>query len=255
GVNVSVGGRPPQIFAIDTGGELTVVPASLVTALALKPVGTYSFLSLSGKGFQIPMYALPPLRVGDVTLPQSFAANWDGLDRLAVPPLLSLWSFANRPVTIDVAHKTLTFEDAQSFAARTRNAHRVPLAVSRDRDRMLVVFANLDLGNGQRGQCEIDTGSKGTMIDARYLPLLGFAQSDKRVVSERSDQAEGPRTDYLATLPAIALSDAPAMQQSNVAVGFTDHPIYDCLIGNDFWADKVFTFDLAHEQLFVAPSR
>ena len=46
------------------------------------------------------------------------------------------------------------------------------------------------------------------------------------------------------------------MQQSNVGVvGFVDKPIFDCELGNDFWADKAFTIDLAHEQMFVAPSR
>jgi hypothetical protein len=255
GVGVTIDGRAPQTFAVDTGAEMTYVPATLVAALGLQPAGTFSFQSFSGKGFEVPMYAMPPLRVGETALPAALAQDWSGLDRFAVPPLLSLWSFTNGPVTIDLPGKTLTFEDDASFAARTRAALRVPLALSRDRDRSLLAFVDVDFGNGQKGQCLIDTGSGGTMIDARYMPALGLKPSgDPHVVATLSDQPEGRRTHYAATIPSVSLAAAPALRLTNPEVDFVDHPIYDCELGNDFWADKIFTLDLAHAQMFVSPA-
>jgi len=256
GVNVSVGGRAPQLFAIDTGAEMTYAPNSLVTRLGLKSVGTFSFLSPSGMGFQVPMYALPPLRIGDVTLPGTFAEDWDGLDKFAVPPLLSLWSFTDGPVTFDLAKKTLTFEDAGSFAAITRNAQRAPLAAARDRDRSLLVFVDVDFPNGAHGQCLLDTGSGATTLDARYLPAFGMNKSgDARVLTTYSEQPEGPRREYTAKIASIALSAAPSLRMTNAQVAFIDHPIYDCELGNDFWVGNVFTLDLPHDAMYVVAAK
>jgi hypothetical protein len=255
GANVSVGGTAPQLFAIDTGAGANYASAALASALDLQPIGTYDYVTFSGRHFQTPIVALPKVSIGGVTFPGGDAIRFDGFDRGGVPSLLTSPFFANVPVTFDLGKHTMILEDAASLAERARTATRIPLALKRDGSIFLLPLVDVDFGSGQHGHCIIDTGSGGTLLNARYLPAFGLKTSDPNVKSYVANEPSGKIRLSFARIPQVALHSAPTMSAAP-NVGFEEAPdgTDDCQLGNDFWAGKIFTLDLAHEALYVSLS-
>lgn len=256
GVNVSVGGTAPQLFAIDTGAGANYASAALASALGLQPAGTYDYVTFSGKHFPTPLVTLPAFSLGGVVFPGGPAMRWDGFDRSGVPSLLTAPAFANVPVTFDLDRHTMILEDAASLAERARTSTRIPLALKRDGSIFLLPLVDVDFGGGQHGRCIVDTGSGGTMLNARYMAAFGLKPGDPNVKSYVANEPSGKIRLSFAKIPQVALQAAPTMSAAP-NVGFEEAPdgIDDCQLGNDFWARKIFTLDIAHAALYVSLSR
>lgn len=252
GINASVDGTAEQLFAIDTGAGIDYLSPQVAARVLPAPVGDYFTLTMSGRPVDLPLVRMQSLRIGKLQLDQPLAMRWDGLDNVDAPSLLSLWTFTHTPVTFDLSDHEMILEDAASSARRERSAQRIELAIDRDRTIYLLAYVDVDFGNGQHGQCVIDTGSGTSFINAKYMPAFGLDLRKVPVPSEIVSQPEGERAQYYGSVPMIALSAAPAIRQVHPQVTFVPHMTDDCLIGNDFWSDKIFTLDLIHEQMYVS---
>ncbi|HTA40021.1 MAG TPA: retropepsin-like aspartic protease [Candidatus Acidoferrales bacterium] len=255
GVNVSVGGSAPQLFAIDTGAGANYASAALAKALKLQTIGTYDYVTFNGRHFLTPIVELAPLAVGAAALPGGSAIRFEGFDRMGLPSLLTAPAFANAPVTFDLGKHTMILEDPTSLAARVRGLKRIPLTLKRDGPIFLLPLVDVDFGNGQHGRCIIDTGSGSTMLNARYMAAFGLKPDDPNVQSQVTNQPSGKIRQSFAKIPKVELQADPAMH-AVPNVGFQEAPDGkdDCQLGNDFWTGKIFTLDLASGALYVAPS-
>ena len=243
-VQGSVDGESPVPMLVDLGAGVDVLSSALGRRLVLVK-GKYVSLRLSGERVDLPIGTIVSLSLNGVRLDAPNVGIWSGLDGMGVQGLISATAFRDIATTFDFRNHQIVIEDAQSFPERVRTAVRIPLILQDDLSIALGLFAKFDFGNGKTGLCEIDTGSQGIMIDKSLAPSLGVNLSDsglQRVRAATGDQVK-------ARISTIGLEGAPETNLSQPVVTFANL-IYDCNVGNAFWAGRIFTLDLRNRWLY-----
>lgn len=232
---------------VDLGAGLDVFSQSLGVR-SVNVTGKYVTLTLNGQRVDLPTGSVVSVALGQFTVPSDQIGIWSGLDSSGVDALVSASAFRDVTATFDLRNHELLIEDAVTFADRKRFASRVPLFLQDELGISLIPFARFDFGNGQSGMCVIDTGTPGIMIDRRFAAKLGVNLSDPSLKRVHTPLGEGVG----ATIGSLALADAPDSVLRRPNVVFEDL-VYDCNVGNDFWANKIFTLDIPHRVMYVAP--
>jgi hypothetical protein len=96
--------------------------------------------------------------------------------------------------------------------------------------------------------CAIDTGTRDIMIDKRFAAKLGVNLSDPGLKHVRTPLGDG----IAATIGSLSLADDQRSVMQHPSVVFEDL-VYDCNVGTDFLADKIFTLDIPQRMMYVAP--
>jgi hypothetical protein len=196
--------------------------------------GKYVSLRLTGERVDLPIGKVRTLALHGVRVEAPNVGIWGGLDGTGVEGLISATAFRNIATTFDFHNDQIVIEDAQTFPDRIRPAIRVPVLLQDDLGIALVIFARFDFGGGKTGLCEVDTGSPGITIDRTFAASIGVLSSGGTNVQVPSLALEGARE--------MAL-DHPAVSVGNL--------IYDCDVGNSFWAGRTFTLDLPNRLIYV----
>ena len=232
-VQGSVDGQSPVPMLVDLGAGVDVLSTTLGRKLVLVN-GKYVSLRLTGQRVDLPIGTVVSLAMGGVNVDAPRVGIWSGLDGTGTDGLIAATAFRNIATTFDFRNHQIIIEDAQTFPERERAGLKVPLVLQDDLGISLAIFARFDFGTGKTGLCEIDTGSEGITIDKTFAASLGLNSSAAT-----------------ARLSAIWLDGVPqtAVEQPTVAFG---NLIYDCNVGNSFWAGKIFTLDLPNRVLWVA---
>jgi hypothetical protein len=247
-VQASVDGRPAVPMLIDLGAGVDVVSTTLGRQLVLVKA-KYVSLRLTGERVDLPIGTIVSLGVGNVRLDVPNVGVWNGLDGSPIQGLISATAFRNIATTFDFRNHQVVIEDAQTFPERKRSGIRVPLLLQDDLGIALGIFARFDFGGGKTGLCEIDTGSQGIEIDKSFAARLGVNLNDPRFQHERAPTGERVK----AKIASVALEGVPQTSIEQPAVTFGDL-IYDCNIGNAFWAGRAFTLDLPNRLMYVTTS-
>ena len=236
----------PLTMIVNLGAGVDVLSAKTAKALGVVATRRYTNWRMEGERVDGEIGMLPALAVGTLHIAGAPAILWNGLDRSGVNGLISATAFRNQPVTFDYATQRLILEDPPSFAQRIRSAAKVPLELADDRDISLGIFAWFDFGRGQRGLCEIDTGSQGYFLDRRFAAKLGVNLDDPQL-----KRVKGPAGERIvATIPQVALAGVPRSAIAAPKAVFTDL-IYDCNIGNEFWHGRALTLDIPNRALYL----
>ncbi len=232
-VQGSVDGETPVPMLIDTGAGVDVLSTDFGRKLVLVN-GKYVSLRLTGQRVDLPIGTIVSLAVGGVNVDAPHVGIWNGLDGTGIDGLIAATAFRNIATTFDFRNHQVIVEDAQTFPERVRAGLKVPLVLQDDLGISLGLFARFNFGNGKTGLCEIDTGSPGITIDRSLAPSLGL----------------NPNVGT-AKLSSIALDGVPQTAIEQPAVTFANL-IYDCNVGNSFWAGKAFTLDLPNRVFYVS---
>ncbi|MEO6835374.1 MAG: aspartyl protease family protein [Candidatus Tumulicola sp.] len=245
-VQGSVNGGPVPML-VDLGAGVDVL-SGRVGSRAVNITGKYVTLSLTGQRVDLPIGTVVSIALGEFHVDNHIVGIWNGLDGTGTDGLISATAFRNVATTFDFRAHELLIEDAVTFADRKRFATRVPLFLQDELGIALGLFARFDFGNGQSGLCVIDTGTRGIMLDKHFAAKLGVNLADAGLKRARTPLGEG----VAATIPSLALVGAPdsGLQRPNVV--FEDL-VYDCNVGNEYWAGKVFTLDIPQRVMYVAP--
>ncbi|HEY4433824.1 MAG TPA: retropepsin-like aspartic protease [Candidatus Cybelea sp.] len=236
----------PLTMIVDLGAGVDVLSSKAARTLGVIATRRYTNWRMEGERVDGDIGTLPTLSLATLQISSAPAIIWSGLDGSGIDGLISAVAFRGRPVTFDYASQQLILEDEASFAKRTRSAAKVPIELADDRDISLGIFAWFDFGRGERGLCEIDTGSQGFFLDRRFASKLGVNLDDPRL--KRVNGPAGERV--IATIPQLALAGAPTSTIAAPKALFTDL-IYDCNVGNEFWRGRVFTLDISNRALYL----
>lgn len=247
-VQASVDGRPPVPMLVDLGAGIDVFSSSFGRQFVTVD-GKYVSLRLSGERVDLPIGTIVSLAIGSVNIEVPRVGIWSGLDGTGVEGLIAATAFRNIATTFDFRNHELIVEDAESFPERTRTAVRVPLILQDDLGISLGLFARFDFGAGITGLCEIDTGSQGIMLDRTFASRLGVNLADTRYRRVHLAAGDG----VVASAPSISLIGAPGTTIASPTVTYANL-IYDCNVGNQFWAGRTFTLDLPHRAMFIDSS-
>lgn len=242
----TIDGQPAPLL-VDLGAGLDVL-SERVGSRTVNVDGKYVTLSLNGQRVDLPIGSVVSIALGEFQIDNHVAGVWKGLDGSGADGLIAATAFRNVTATFDYRARELLIEDAVTFADRKRFAARVPLFLQDELGIALAVFARFDFGNGQSGLCVVDTGLPGISIDRRFAAKLGVDLNRpglKRITTRYGDGVA-------ATVPQVALADAPDSIIQRPDVVFQDL-VYDCNVGNEFWNGKIFTLDIPHRVMYVAP--
>jgi hypothetical protein len=235
-VQGSVDGQAPVPMLVDLGAGVDVLSSDLGRRYVLVN-GKYVSLRLTGERVDLPIGKVLTLAMGPVRIDAPHVGIWKGLDGAGVDGLISATAFRNITTTFDFFNHNIIIEDAQTFPERTRNETRVPLVMQDDLGIALGLFARFDFGGGKIGLCEIDTGSAGITLDRTFAASNGL----------------NPNGVAKGSISEISLVGAPQTRIVQPPVAFGDL-IYDCNVGNSFWAGRSFTLDLPNHWMYVPAS-
>ena len=236
---------------LDTGGGVDIVASSVLKKMPAQPAGVFAGFRMSGERVDLPLYTIPSVRIGPVEKKNVTVGVLDVLDKVGIPAMIGMPTLREQPFTIDFVHKQLVFETMQSVSQRRTQGDVVVLQVDDDRGIMLDLFAEFSFGK-TAGLCEIDTGNPGNAVNSRFMGALGIDKDSKSVEKYTGKTITGAeRTRYKTTIPVLSFKSSPNSWKEDARVAFSDI-IYDCVIGIDYYRDKVLTFDIAHRELIVA---
>lgn len=250
-ISANLGDSAPLNVILDTGAGLDVLAPSQIRRAGGKPLGVVTGHRMTGERLDIQLWEVPKLQVGPLITTAAVVGSWDALDSFGLDGIISLHEFREQPFTIDFKSGTVTFESASSLARRRAAGRVSPLLLDDLRGRALTAFAAFRFGD-EVGQCELDTGTQATRANIRFLAALGIDSADASVTKRSFKSVTGAmENQYVATVPRVALADAPSIDVIDSKVTFSDI-IYDCVIGTSFWRGRVLTFDIVGRELIVS---
>jgi predicted aspartyl protease len=232
---------------IDLGAGIDVLSQS-VGSRAVNVTSKFVTLDLTGQRVDLPVGNVVSIALGEFTVDSKKVGIWSGLDGSGVDGLISASAFRDITATFDFRQRQLLIEDAVSLPQRKQFTARVPLTLQDALNTSLGVFANFDFGNGQSALCAIDTGTRDIMIDRRFAAKLGVNLADPGLKHVRTPLGDG----IAATIGSLSLMDDHRSVMQHPSVVF-ENLVYDCNVGTDFWADKIFTLDIPQRMMYVAP--
>lgn len=166
-VPVTVGGKGPFDFIIDTGADRTVVSKDMARRLALKSAGTARMVSLGG------VTTVDLVDVGQIGLGSGHRSNAvaaAALDHrnIGAHGLLGVDSLAGRRVVMDFRRQEMRL--VPSVTPRDREAQDEIVVTARSRyGQLIVTDARV---NGQRVTVIIHSGAQSSVGNSRLLALL-----------------------------------------------------------------------------------
>jgi aspartyl protease/PDZ domain-containing protein len=256
-LDASINGSAPRQFVFDTGATDILLP-SAAKALNIAVEG-----ALPGGGFgdQIQSFGFAKVKsvsLGGLTLPdQVFGTagfgNWVQVEGADSSGLLG-YEFVKRAVlSIDYAHRTMTFKQQEAFHP-PQGAAALPFTFD---GHIPMVKGSLD---GIPGEFELDTGSRGAltvmMPFAKAHDLIDKYHATRTVTAGYG--AGGPSKVLLARAARLTLGsvsiDAPVTEFVTDAKGSGQAARTAGNIGGDLLKRFTVTLDYAHRTLWLQPN-
>jgi predicted aspartyl protease len=255
-VPVTVAGRGPFQFIIDTGAERTVISSELAFALGLGSAGNLTLASVS-RVTQVPSVIIPELDVGRRTL-SGIHAPALAERNIGAQGMLGVDSLRSQRIVFDFDRRELTLSSSSIQEERPAPDEIVVRARTR-LGRMIITNAAID---GQRVTVIIDTGSQVTLGNAALRRRLESSSrlGQLRVLSLTGVTgdlvtAEATRTRRLR-IGGLGINDLPiAFSEVRLfsVLGLSNRPAL--LLGMD--ALQLFgrvSIDFANRRVRFAPS-
>ena len=154
-VGVSIGGRGPFPFIVDTGAERTVISSELARSLSLQPGRTATVHSMSEVS-EIQTVVIPALRVGNRSIERIHAPALSRAN-LGAQGILGVDSLQHQRVTFDFRRREMTVSPSRGPEERWPDMNTVVVTGRSLYGRLVLVDASVD---GQRVWVIIDTGSE-----------------------------------------------------------------------------------------------
>lgn len=220
---------------LDTGGGSTLLTVQAAERLGCRPFGRQTGYRMSGERVDFQWCGEVPLSLGGVRLAQPVVAVYDLMALLpeGLPPLdgvLSLRSFEDRVLTVDLGGGRLVMESDSSTSRRATGGRPLQARVATGEDGgMLTVFLAV---RGERGPLWLllDSGNLvGTLLAPHAARQLGIP-ADSGAVTARIE---------VLGLPA---ADGPV---------FVRELILDGALGAAFMEQGPLTLDLRHGRVRV----
>jgi predicted aspartyl protease len=175
-VPITIGGRGPFRFIVDTGAERTIISRELASRLALDPSHMVTIASVADVR-QVPTVIIPRMDVGRRSL---IALQAPALfeDHIGADGMLGVDSLRNQRVVFDFARREMRL--SRSAAQDDRWPADTVVVTARTRlGRMVLADATVD---GQRVRAIVDTGSQITVgNEALRRRLMGRGRIDRNM--------------------------------------------------------------------------
>jgi predicted aspartyl protease len=174
-IPISIDGKGPWNFIIDTGSQRTVIARDLAQRLALAPRANVIILSMTGRA-EASTVAVPRLAFGSDMIEDIEAPVLEG-EHLGAPGLLGLDSLHAKRVTLNF--RTGRMDIADSGLRRPMSTDPDTIVVEARRRRGQLILLDSDV-NGMRVNIMLDTGS--------HYSIGNLALRDKLIRKKRAPE-------------------------------------------------------------------
>ncbi|EDL47740.1 hypothetical protein ED21_23503 [Erythrobacter sp. SD-21] len=229
-VPVSIDGRGPYRFFIDTGAQATVVTSRITSDLELEPSGRALLVAMGSKRM-VDTIAIDRLEFADRTL-SGLTSPLLERKHVGADGILGLDTLQDMRVLIDFAEQRMTVMDAEQ--AGGRYGYEIVVRARERLGQMIITNAKLD---GVKIAVIIDTGAQNSVGNLALLSRLRaregakFTATDVNGFQLNGNIAYGKRLQIaeiaLENIP-IGFADSPALE----ALGFGDKPALILGMGN-----------------------
>ena len=179
GIKVEIGGRQ-RFFLFDTGGGLTTISNEVAQLAGYQPYGQLCGFRMSGERLTMPHCGPLAMAVAGLTIrPDTAMFDIGSVLPKSWPPVdgaLSLHSFQNYPMTLDLAKNRLTLETPQSLKRRIANMHELTISIERATEgRAVDLYVQAQAKRGKLWLL-VDSGNiAGVVLAPHALRQLGIA--------------------------------------------------------------------------------
>lgn len=256
-LDVSVAGRGPYRFVVDTGAERTVVSQQLAQELGLDPGGDVTLTSVASVT-RVPSVFLSGLEVGRRTIPTIRAPSLD-VRNIGAHGMLGVDSLRSQRVIFDFRQQQLSLSNSH-LEDQQWPGDTIVVTGRTQLGRLVLADANID---GQRIRVIVDTGSQITVANLALRRQLQRRRrlGETRILELRGVAGDIARAEYTRAgririgdlnvddLP-IAFADVELFNQ----LGLANRPAI--LLGMDVLRmfDRV-SIDFANRRVRLLPPR
>jgi hypothetical protein len=228
-----VGGKE-RPFLLDTGGGGTLLSKVAAGEMQVETYGRATGFTHDARRIDFPKAG--PLDVSVGTFTRHGEVGVFDLESILPGPslggILSLETFANHAITLDLAANRLWIETPESFAARTKGAHELQARIERQ-----TAGASLDIFIAVQGKhgplwFELDSGNVAPVLIAPHA----FAELGLEPIP--AEKGRSLKLDIAGLGPTDCVS-------------MTKEMIYDGLFNAQFFLDHIVTFDLTAGRVWV----
>lgn len=215
-VPVTISGKGPYRFFIDTGAQATVVTRKVTDELALEPTGRARLVAM-GSSEIVDTIDIDQLEFADrsfsgITAPLLERKN------IGADGILGLDSLQDLRVLIDFREDSMSIADARS--SRGSTGYEIVVRARQRLGQMIITDARL---NGIRTAVIIDTGAQNSLGN---LALLNRLRARARETLTATDVNGAIVESELAMARRLVIGD---MELTNVPIGFADSPAIEAL--------------------------
>lgn len=118
-------------FLFDTGGSETFISPTVLSEINKQAHGKGIGYRMNGESIRFQYCDDVSIRIGSLTLPHSFVGVWDIMNLLPkgfprIDGVISLKSFSNRLITLDLLNNSIIVETSTSFRKKIKKATLIP---------------------------------------------------------------------------------------------------------------------------------
>jgi hypothetical protein len=255
-VTVTVNGKGPYTFIVDTGGHTLLAP-HLVTEVGLKTVGAAAMSGAGDKTAASGFTQVDEITLGAARLRNQFGFTAEiyqpAIEGIRVDGMVGFELFRRFAITIDYGRHTLTITDPRRFQPGEAGT-AIPFVFY---DHLPMVTG---LIAGYPARFDIDTGSRseiditGPSASAHHLR----ERFPNGVHAVTGWGVGGPARSYVIRLPELTLGSVriqkPVAGLSENSGGSISDPNYDGNVGSGLLKRFVVTFDYAHQTMYLKPT-
>lgn len=219
-VPVTIDGKGPYRFFIDTGAQATVITRGVTEDLALEPTGRANLVAMGSSKLvdtiDIDGLEFADRRLSGITAPLLERKN------IGADGILGLDTLQDLRVLIDFREDRMTVADANALGGN--NGYEIVVRARQRLGQMIITDARLD---GVRTAVIIDTGAQNSLGN---MALLKRLRARARGTLSATDVHGAKVLSELALANRLVIG---RMELTNVPIGFADSPAVAALGLND----------------------
>lgn len=247
------------LLIFDTGIGVNLISKSLCSQLKCKIDGSVTGKRMTGQSVTIPMSKVESLAVADqkelnvdvgVLDFENFLPKTDEFN--GVQGYLSLNFFKNRPFTIDYKSGQLIFENKTSLEKRIKESEAIPIQKHQEGP-ALTIQLPIKTQTQKTLTMQLDLGTNIMTINRKYAEELKPYFIHETLINESiTDETDFKRNRFYVKLRGDLGPKSKSVIPQNSPTVMFQNIIYDGIIGNDYFKNKVVTFDLESSKIFIS---